>query len=40
MREGKVVEQGDVEQVFNHPQSDYTRELASASLYHQSSSVI
>ena len=34
MREGKVVEQGDVEKVFNHPESDYTRELASASLYH------
>ncbi len=33
MRQGKVVEQGDVEQVFNHPQHDYTRELASASLY-------
>jgi microcin C transport system ATP-binding protein len=34
MREGKVVEQGDVEQVFNHPENEYTRELASASLYH------
>ncbi|MDT8283779.1 MAG: ATP-binding cassette domain-containing protein, partial [Gammaproteobacteria bacterium] len=33
MREGKVVEQGDVERVFNHPQNEYTRELASASLY-------
>jgi len=34
MREGKVVEQGDVEEVFNNPKNDYTRELASASLYH------
>lgn len=34
MRHGKVVEQGEVEQVFNHPQHDYTRELAAASLYH------
>jgi len=33
MRHGQVVEQGDVEQVFNYPQHDYTRELASASLY-------
>ncbi len=33
MREGKVVEQGDVEQIFNNPQHDYTRALASASLY-------
>ena len=34
MRQGKVVEQGDVEEVFNNPQHDYTRELAAASLYH------
>lgn len=33
MREGKVVEQGEVEQVFNNPQQEYTRALASASLY-------
>jgi microcin C transport system ATP-binding protein len=33
MRQGTVVEQGDVEQVFNNPQHDYTRELAAASLY-------
>ncbi|MCK5394405.1 MAG: ABC transporter ATP-binding protein [Gammaproteobacteria bacterium] len=33
MREGKVVEQGDVDDVFDNPQHDYTRELASASLY-------
>ena len=31
---GRVVEQGDVESVFNNPQQEYTRELASASLYH------
>ena len=34
MREGKIVEQGNVEDVFNNPQQDYTRELAAASLYH------
>ena len=34
MRQGKVVEQGDVDDVFNHPKHDYTRELAAASLYH------
>jgi microcin C transport system ATP-binding protein len=34
MREGKVVEQGDVEEVFNNPQHEYTRELAAASIYH------
>jgi len=33
MRQGKVVEQGDVEEVFNNPKHEYTRELASASLY-------
>ncbi len=33
MRQGKVVEQGNVEQVFNNPKHSYTRELASASLY-------
>ncbi|NOQ90186.1 MAG: dipeptide ABC transporter ATP-binding protein [Gammaproteobacteria bacterium] len=33
MRNGKVVEQGDVDEVFNNPQHEYTRELASASLY-------
>ena len=34
MREGRIVEQGNVEEVFNNPQQNYTRELASASLYH------
>lgn len=33
MREGKVVEQGNVDEVFDNPKHDYTRELASASLY-------
>jgi microcin C transport system ATP-binding protein len=33
MRQGRVVEQGNVEEVFNHPKNDYTRQLASASLY-------
>jgi microcin C transport system ATP-binding protein len=34
MRQGRVVEQGKVEEVFNHPENEYTRQLASASLYH------
>lgn len=33
MREGQVVEQGEVEEVFNNPRHDYTRALAAASLY-------
>ncbi|MBL4711072.1 MAG: ABC transporter ATP-binding protein [Gammaproteobacteria bacterium] len=33
MRNGKVVEQGNVDDVFNNPQHEYTRQLASASLY-------
>jgi len=33
IRNGRVVEQGDVESVFDHPQQEYTRELARASLY-------
>jgi microcin C transport system ATP-binding protein len=33
IRQGKVVEQGNVEEVFNNPQQEYTRELAVASLY-------
>ena len=33
MRQGKVVEQGNVDDVFDNPKHDYTRELASASLY-------
>ncbi|MBE9568731.1 MAG: ABC transporter ATP-binding protein, partial [Proteobacteria bacterium] len=32
-RQGRVVEYGDVDEVFDHPQQEYTRELASASLY-------
>lgn len=30
LRNGKVVEQGSVERIFNHPASDYTRELIAA----------
>jgi len=33
IRQGKVVEQGNVEEVFNNPKQEYTRELAVASLY-------
>ena len=33
MREGKVVEAGEVEAIFENPRQDYTRELARASLY-------
>lgn len=33
MRDGKVVETGDVEQVFDQPAESYTRDLARASLY-------
>ena len=33
MRQGKVVEQGNVDDVFDNPKHEYTRELASASLY-------
>ena len=33
MREGKVVEAGEVEEIFENPRQDYTRELARASLY-------
>jgi len=34
MREGKVVESGAVEDVFENPQAEYTRELARATIYH------
>jgi len=33
MRNGQVVEQGEVEEVFNNPKQAYTRDLAAASLY-------
>jgi microcin C transport system ATP-binding protein len=32
MRNGKVVEQGPAEQVFDDPQSEYTRDLITAAL--------
>lgn len=34
MRHGKIVEQGNVDEVFNNPKHEYTRQLATASLYH------
>lgn len=33
MRHGKFIEQGETEQIFNHPQQDYTRALLHASLF-------
>ena len=30
MQQGKIVEYADAEQVFNHPQADYTRQLLQA----------
>ena len=35
MRQGQMVEEGEVERVFDQPQQDYTRALARASLYQQ-----
>ena len=32
MKEGKVVEQGETEQLFSKPQQDYTKELLSAAM--------
>ena len=32
MRQGKIVEQGDVEQIFDAPETDYTRALMAAAL--------
>jgi len=35
MRDGKIVEQGPTEQIFESPQTDYTRALLAAALDHQ-----
>ena len=32
MRSGRVVEQGEVEQIFSAPQDDYTRSLIKAAM--------
>ncbi len=34
MRDGRIVESGPVDQVFDNPQQRYTQELAQASIYH------
>jgi len=31
MKSGKIIEQGDVEDVFNHPSEKYTKDLLRAS---------
>jgi peptide/nickel transport system ATP-binding protein len=31
MKDGKILESGDKEEVFNHPREDYTRELLAES---------
>ncbi|MEM7695087.1 MAG: ABC transporter ATP-binding protein [Pseudomonadota bacterium] len=35
MRQGKVVERGATEAIFNAPQTDYTKALMAAALYHE-----
>ena len=32
MRDGRIVEMGECEEIFNHPQQEYTKELISAAL--------
>ena len=32
MKDGKIVEQGTTEDIFNNPQQDYTKQLISAAL--------
>jgi ABC-type microcin C transport system duplicated ATPase subunit YejF len=32
MKSGKVVEEGSVNDIFDHPQADYTKELMAAAL--------
>jgi len=33
MRQGKFIEQGETEQVFNNPQHPYTKDLLNAALF-------
>jgi oligopeptide transport system ATP-binding protein len=34
MKNGKIVEQGETEAIFDHPQEDYTRDLIAAAFSH------
>ena len=38
MRNGKVVEQGSADQIFDHPQTDYTKALMAAAFNLESAS--
>ena len=35
MKDGKVVEAGPTEEIFDNPKTDYTKALMAAALYHE-----